>query len=129
MVRCPPRIITDNKTWIHHCELESIWQSMERKQPKLPSKKKFKTNHPRKKTDVYSFIGLKNLILEHYQERCTTNSAHYSDVHTDRHNTAQPKMFFSHCIRKLVLEGPNMLKSKGIMLKNDVNVSFLFVLK
>ena len=37
------RIITDDKTWVHHYKLESKRQSMEWKHPQLPCKKKFKT--------------------------------------------------------------------------------------
>ena len=42
---------------------------------------------------------------------------------------AQPKTLFSEGIRKLCNNGPSTLKTKGTMLKNDVNVSFLFALQ
>ena len=41
---------------------------------------------------------------------------------------AQPKNFFSEGIRSLCNDGPSALKSKGTMLKNDINISFLYVL-
>ena len=43
--------------------------------------------------------------------------------------TAQPKTFFWRASGSLCNDGPSALKSKGIMLKNNVNVSFLFVLQ
>ena len=42
---------------------------------------------------------------------------------------AESKTFFSEGIRKLWKDGPSALKSKGTMLKNDVNIRFLFVLQ
>jgi hypothetical protein len=39
------------------------------------------------------------------------------------------KKVFYEGIRSLCNNGPRALKSMGLMLKNDVNVSFLFVLK
>ena len=42
---------------------------------------------------------------------------------------AKPKTFYSGASGSLCNDGPSALKSKGTMLKNDVNVSFLFVLK
>jgi hypothetical protein len=36
------RNITGDKIWMHHCKLESKWQSMEWKLPQSPSEKKFK---------------------------------------------------------------------------------------
>jgi hypothetical protein len=42
---------------------------------------------------------------------------------------AQPKTFFSESIRSLCNDGPSALKGKGTMLKCDVNVNFLSVVK
>jgi hypothetical protein len=42
---------------------------------------------------------------------------------------AQPKTFISEGIRKLVQRWTRCIESKEITLKNDVNVSFLFILK
>ena len=42
---------------------------------------------------------------------------------------AQPKCFFLRAKRSLCNDGRSVLKSKGIMLKNDVILSFLFLLK
>ena len=72
------RIITCDRTWVHHYEPESKWQSMEWKHPQLPFKKKFKTQ------PSAVFRDSQGPVLEHYQERGTTiTSAWYSEMLTD----------------------------------------------
>ena len=101
------RIITGDKTWVHHYELESKQQSMEWKHPQSPCKKKFKTQPSTGKLMLTVFWDSQGPVLEHYQERGTTiNSAWYSEMLIDKLKLA---------IRSKCRE----LLSKGVVLLHD----------
>ena len=79
------RIITGDKTWVHHYEPESKRQSMEWKHSQSPCKKKFKTQPSAGKLMLTVFCVSQGPVPEHYQEWGTTiNSARYSGMLTDR---------------------------------------------
>ena len=52
------RIVTGDKTWVHHFAPESKRQSMEWKHPGSPVKKKFQESTFCEKSDAHSFLGL-----------------------------------------------------------------------
>ena len=74
-------------------------------------------------SDYHLFGPLKEALRGH---RFTSDQEVKEAVHAWL--AAQPKMFFSEGFRNFVNDGPSALKSKGTMLKNDDNVSFLLVL-
>lgn len=79
------RIITGNKTWIHHYDLECKWQSVECKHPQSPIRKKFKSQPSPGKLMLTVFWDSQGPIMEHYQERGSTiNSAPYSEMLIDK---------------------------------------------
>ena len=79
------RIITGDKSWVHHYEPESKRQSMEWKHPQSPCNKKFKIQPSAGKEMLTVFWDSQGPVLEHYQERGTTiNSAWHSEMLTER---------------------------------------------
>jgi hypothetical protein len=76
--------MTGDEIWIHHCEPESKWQSIEWKHPHLPSKKKFNCQPSAGEMMLTVLWDPQGSVLEHYLERGTTiNSARYSEMLTD----------------------------------------------
>jgi hypothetical protein len=63
------RIVTGDKTWVHHFAPESKRQSMEWKHPGSPVKKKFKCQPSAGKAMLTLFWDSQGVILEHYLER------------------------------------------------------------
>ena len=79
------RIITGDKTWVHHYEPECKWQSMDWKLPKSPIRKKFESEPSAGKLMLTVFLDPQGPILDHYQENgLTINSARYSELLVDR---------------------------------------------
>jgi len=57
------RIVTGDKTWAHHYELETKRQSMEWHHPHSPRKKKFKTTPSAGKLMITVFWDIDGVIL------------------------------------------------------------------
>jgi len=72
------RIVTSDKTWVHHYDPESKRQSMEWRHPSFPMQKKFKRQPSAKKVMLTLFWDMHGPILVHFQVHGqTVNSANY----------------------------------------------------
>jgi uncharacterized damage-inducible protein DinB len=79
------KIISGDETWINHCKLESIQESMEWKHPQSSSKKKFKSQSSARKLAFTIFWDSQVPVLEHYQVRGTTiSSVCYTEMLSER---------------------------------------------
>jgi hypothetical protein len=78
-------IFTGDETWIHHYEPGSKHKSMEWKYPHSTVKKKFKAQPAAGKVMLTGFWDSQRLLLEHFQERCSTvNSVVCSEMLRDK---------------------------------------------
>jgi histone-lysine N-methyltransferase SETMAR len=66
------RIVTGDETWVHYCQLETKWKSMQWKQPSSPVAKKFKMQPSAGRLMLTIFWDFQGPILETYLERGTT---------------------------------------------------------
>jgi hypothetical protein len=73
------RIITADKTWVHHYEPESKAQSMAWKHPTLPVAKKFKSQPSAGKIMLTLFWNMEGSILIHFTPKSLDLSP--SDFH------------------------------------------------
>jgi histone-lysine N-methyltransferase SETMAR len=80
----PERIVIGDETWIQHYEPDSKCQSMDCKHPHLPARRRLKT-HPNTRQFTPTVFGdSQGLLLKHYQEGSTVNSARYSEMLRDK---------------------------------------------
>jgi hypothetical protein len=79
------KIVTGNKTWMHHSDPKSKSESMVWKHPGLSGKKQFRSVLFAKKILLTFFWDMKGTILEHYQAKGqTVNRAAHSAVLKDK---------------------------------------------
>jgi len=72
------RIVTGDKTWVHHCDPESKRQSMEWRHSSSSAQKKFRRQPSAKKVMLALFWDMHGPILVHFQAHGqTVNSANY----------------------------------------------------
>jgi histone-lysine N-methyltransferase SETMAR len=73
------RIVTGNKSWVHHYQPKSKRALMQWKHPSSPSTKKFKVTPPAGKVMLCVFLDSREVLSAHFQ-KCgeNVNSASYN---------------------------------------------------
>jgi len=98
------RILTADKTWVHHYDPDSKRQSMEWKHPSSPAKKKFKRQPSAKKIMLTPFWDMHGPILVHFQAHGqTVNSANYCAMLQNELKTAIRKKRRGMLSKKVLL--------------------------
>ena len=71
------RLVTGDETWLHHWDLDTKKESMQRKRPGSPPPKKFRTQPSASKVMATMFWDSKGIILIDYKPADTSIAGEY----------------------------------------------------